>query len=171
MGRLSVGAAQTSDCGTDIPTVRPSRIVEKKNEEEKENAPPVAGFGNRRNRMRAQIRGLELLLYESPSVRLTLSDISRTLHLERTYCSKIFPTLVGKCYSKWIRDIRMAAARRLLLERQYSITEVAHDVGYDDITTFERNFRKSYGVSPTTFRELQSTVGRVDVGMKGMLRR
>jgi AraC-like DNA-binding protein len=113
-----------------------------------------AVVASRRSAMQDHIRRLELALRNSPSTRVSLSDISQVLHLEKTYCSRLFPALVGKSFSRWLREIRMACAQRMLVESSCSITALAHEVGYDDLTTFERNFRKTYGVCPTTYREI-----------------
>jgi YesN/AraC family two-component response regulator len=111
--------------------------------------PPRA---NRRARTRQCIHRLKQILEESPQMTLTLDDLAQLLNLERTYCCKLFQELTGAYFSHWIRKIRIAKAQSLLRLSAYTITEVSHAVGYDDITTFSRNFRKELGLSPRSFR-------------------
>jgi AraC-like DNA-binding protein len=98
------------------------------------------------------IEFLELAIRRSPTLDVTLSDLACLLNLERTYCSRFFRTITGKSFSNWIREIRISLAREFLLFGRHSITQVSLTVGYSDITTFERNFRKETGMSPTSFR-------------------
>jgi AraC-like DNA-binding protein len=108
----------------------------------------------RREKARECIDRLQHILEESPQTPLTLADLAQLLNLERTYCCKLFQELTGACLSQWMRKIRIASAQRMLRVSAYTITEVSQAVGYDDITTFSRNFRKELGLSPRTFRRL-----------------
>ena len=47
----------------------------------------------------------------------------------------------------------MLEARRLLHHTELQIQEVAAKIGYDDIQSFSRFFKKQEGVSPTKYRE------------------
>jgi len=58
--------------------------------------------------------------------------------------------LTGLTPKKYVKDIRLAQARQLLEDQVYdSIALVAYEVGYKDIRTFSRNFKKRYGKSPS----------------------
>lgn len=105
-------------------------------------------------RVREYFNRLESILKESPHISVTLSDLAYILDLERTYCCRVCQEITGKSFSRWIRGMRIARARLLLRVARYTVTDVAHAVGYDDITTFERNFRKEVGMNPTTYRRL-----------------
>jgi YesN/AraC family two-component response regulator len=97
-----------------------------------------------------------VVLSESPHLPVTLSDLAYILGLERTYCCKVFQQFTGISFSRWIRGIRIAHAQHLLDVGKYMVTDVAHPVGYGDITTFERNFRKEAGTCPTDYIALTS---------------
>jgi two-component system response regulator YesN len=43
---------------------------------------------------------------------------------------------------------RLEAAKRLLAEMKYSVNEIAQMVGYNEINTFTRVFKKHEGVTP-----------------------
>ena len=115
-------------------------------------APQSRAGTDRRSRAAETIRLLQLLLEESPDMQLRLHEVAYLLHLEKTYCSRVFRNLCGKSLTEWIRAIRIGMATHLLRRTTFTITEVAHAVGYGDITTFERNFQKELHVSPKTFR-------------------
>ena len=86
------------------------------------------------------------------SERLTLSRAAEVAGLERTYFSRFFHAVAGRTFSEWNRAIRMERAKALLLRRGPSILSIAITVGYTDITTFERAFKKYAGISPRAYR-------------------
>ena len=53
-----------------------------------------------------------------------------------------------------IRSIRISKAASLIMQKKYSIQEVAEMVGYNDITTFRKHFTKQFGVSPSRYNTL-----------------
>ena len=112
----------------------------------------AVGARDRRSMARLRVLCLEVALREHPQLRITLTDVAQLLTLERTYCSKYFQFIVGEPFSRWIRRIRIETAQSLLANSEMSVTEVSYAVGYDDVTTFERNFRRQLGTNPTAFR-------------------
>lgn len=115
---------------------------------------------SRRVRMRVYIKQLEEVLSESPHVPFTLADMASILNLERTYCCKVFREVAGKSFSDWLSNIRIGYAKTLLLIEGLTVTDISSASGFNDITTFERNFRKRVGVSPRTFRQLNRVARR-----------
>ena len=97
----------------------------------------------------------------SRAMRYVLSDLSKRhplakvasiAGLERTYFCKLFQQSVGLTFSSWDRFVRMEYAKELLAKGDLPITTISIDVGYTDVTTFERNFRRFVGRSPSRYR-------------------
>jgi AraC-like DNA-binding protein len=55
-------------------------------------------------------------------------------------------------FTQWNASVRIKEAKRLLHELDLSITAVGASVGYDDVTTFERVFKRLEGVCPREHR-------------------
>lgn len=91
---------------------------------------------------------------EDLTKRPTLREVADLAGVERTYFCKVFRETTGVRFSDWNRRIRIDHAKRLLADYSLCVTAVAAAVGYDDVTTFARNFRKLEGVSPTRYRRL-----------------
>lgn len=53
-----------------------------------------------------------------------------------------------------IRSIRISKAASLIMQKKYSIQEVAEMVGYNDISTFRKHFTNQFGVSPSRYNAL-----------------
>jgi transcriptional regulator GlxA family with amidase domain len=54
---------------------------------------------------------------------------------------------------KWLTQIRLEHARRLLQGSRKSVGEIADDSGFENVTHFSRVFKKKYGLSPLRYRQ------------------
>jgi len=86
---------------------------------------------------------------------LSLARAAQICGLERTYFCRFFRARVGMSFSEWSRRIRIERAKALLRGEHRSVLAVALAVGYKDITTFERNFRRCERLTPAEYRKLQ----------------
>jgi two-component system, response regulator YesN len=86
------------------------------------------------------------------SKRWTLTDAAQIAGLEATYFSKLFHQTTGRTFLEWSSKVRVEEAKRFLRASDLSITAVAASVGYSDLTTFERAFRRVEHVSPAQYR-------------------
>ena len=89
---------------------------------------------------------------ENLSRPLSLAEAAYLVGLERTYFSRFFRDTVGCTFSDWSRGLRIEKAKILLRRRGPTIFSVAISVGYSEITTFERAFKKETGLSPRAYR-------------------
>jgi two-component system response regulator YesN len=90
------------------------------------------------------------------AVRPSRADVARAAHLDPAYFSKRFLRATGYTFSEWSARIRVEYAKTILETTILQIAEVASSVGYEDVTTFARNFRRYEGTSPRGYRDLVS---------------
>jgi len=62
-------------------------------------------------------------------------------------------TVAGTSTAEFIRTIRIKRAAQLLADKQRTITEIAYDVGFNDLKHFRTVFQKHFACSPTEYRE------------------
>ena len=84
--------------------------------------------------------------------RATCASAARIAGLERAYFSKRFRSVMHVSFTEWNARVRVDEAKRLLRAIDLSITAVGASVGYDDVTTFERVFKRLEGVCPREHR-------------------
>ena len=89
--------------------------------------------------------------YGDPS--LCLSRISDLFHISESYFSFLFKKAVGVNFSTYLEQIRMTQAKHLLETTNIKITDLYVAVGYNNLTSFRRAFKKKYGVAPNAIRE------------------
>ena len=83
---------------------------------------------------------------------LSLRDVAGELGLTPGHLTTVVRRRTGRTVQEWIIERRMAEARRLLVETDLAIQEVARQVGIADPGYFSRLFRRTYGTSPRDWR-------------------
>jgi AraC-like DNA-binding protein len=66
---------------------------------------------------------------------------------------RLFARVVGVTPHQYLVRSRLRHAARLLPDRTRSITQIAYDVGFGDLSNFVRTFHRAAGVSPRRFRQ------------------
>jgi len=87
----------------------------------------------------------------------SLIELSESIGVSKSYLSRIFKTDTGISLWDYLNRFRIQKAKELLLLTDESITEVAADVGYEDVSYFSRVFRKIAGCSPRAYRQQSLT--------------
>lgn len=84
---------------------------------------------------------------------IKIGEIADRLHVNRSYFSTLFKSIVGKAPHEYLSDLRMEKAMNLMNSYGYSVTVTANSVGFSDVFAFSRAFRNRYGISPTEYRK------------------
>lgn len=85
---------------------------------------------------------------------LTLEAIAEVANFSKFHFHRIFSSFVGETLFDFIQRIRIEkAAAKLIGDRSAAITEIAFDVGFNNISAFSRAFKRVFGDSPTEYRK------------------
>ena len=86
---------------------------------------------------------------------INTDELAKQFGLSRSALSSAFPQHTGLPLHKYIAQKRIQKAQTLIRTRPgMSLSEVAVKVGYEDNSTFYRNFQRITGMSPTKYKEL-----------------
>ncbi len=91
---------------------------------------------------------------------ISLNDISAHVSLHPTYLGRIFKSNTGKTITEYLSSWRIEQAKRLFDDSHLSLREISAMVGFNDIHSFMRYFKKYEGVTPGEFRTLQKNPDR-----------
>ncbi len=80
-----------------------------------------------------------------------LEIFRQEMNLSRSTLSRKLHALTGQSPTEFIRTIRLKRAASLLNQNFGSVTEVAYEVGFNNLSYFNRSFKKQFGKSPTAF--------------------
>ena len=72
--------------------------------------------------------------------------------LSRKYFSTFFHRKTGICFKEWTDLLRIRRAAELIREHDHSLTQVAFNVGFRDMRTFERVFKKHMQSTPRAYK-------------------
>jgi len=83
---------------------------------------------------------------------ITIENVAKHVGIERTHFSKKFQSQYNMSPMAYLQQIRMEEAMLLLTSTPYKMSEIALSVGYSDLPTFSKAFKKINGMSPIQFR-------------------
>lgn len=96
---------------------------------------------------------LRNFLIENYSQEINLNLIANNMNYSSSYLTRIFCQAYDCTPSKYIINLRMAQAQKMLLHNpELSIKQIGEAVGYHDQGYFSRIFKKQVGKSPFEFR-------------------
>lgn len=89
---------------------------------------------------------------------ITLGDVAKAVGYSPAYLTHLTRRRTGRTIQQWIIARRMVAARRLLLETDQVVEQIATQIGYQHSVHFFRQFRQLHGKTPQTWRVDQRAV-------------
>ena len=99
------------------------------------------------------IREFNFLVEQYYNTKHTVAEYAELLHKSPKTISNTFSKIGTKTPLSYIQDRKMLEAKRLLLYTDIQIQEIAFKIGYDDVQSFSRFFKKQEGVSPSAYRD------------------
>jgi AraC-like DNA-binding protein len=87
---------------------------------------------------------------------LSLGEVAARHRLSARYVGMLFES-EGTSMTEFVREERLKRARSILLNPRFAcrrIAEIAYEVGFNDLSYFNRSFRRRFGHSPSEVREL-----------------
>lgn len=83
---------------------------------------------------------------------VSVADLARLAGLSTSHFSALFKASSGYGVVEYVKRLRSARARELLMTTNLSVGEIATQIGYADAFYFSRQFRAVNGTSPSAFR-------------------
>lgn len=87
------------------------------------------------------------------SRRITIAEISAELGLSQSHFMKYFKKTMGTSFVEYLNEYRLTMASRLLLVSSDSILNIAGEVGFENLSYFNRVFKKRFGITPRDYRK------------------
>ncbi|MEO1133402.1 MAG: AraC family transcriptional regulator [Cyanobacteria bacterium J06639_1] len=84
---------------------------------------------------------------------ISLADVAETVGRSKSYLTSLVRRETGRTVLGWILERRLREAKRLLGQTDLSVETVAETVGFNNPAYFIRQFRKSNGVTPHSWRQ------------------
>ncbi|MFF2483918.1 response regulator [Paenibacillus sp. NPDC058071] len=95
-------------------------------------------------------------MQEQTEMSFTQEQIAKVANMSRGYFSQCFKDIMGMNFHKFVKDMRLARSKQLLLTTNRPIYDIAEQTGFKDEKYFSRLFLLEVGVLPSDFRNQQS---------------
>ena len=84
---------------------------------------------------------------------MTLEELAVVANFSKFHFNRIFQSIVGETPFQFILRVRLEkAAALILINKNESISEIAHKCGFSDISIFSRNFKSYFQISASQYR-------------------
>jgi AraC-like DNA-binding protein len=91
-------------------------------------------------------------IQQHPSEVISLREAAEIAGIEMKYFSRYFHEKTGVNSRNWTTHTRITQAMEMHVFRNYLIIDVVFKIGFKDLRSFERAFKKCTGMTPSGFR-------------------
>ena len=85
--------------------------------------------------------------------KLTMSEMAELCRISQSYFSRMFTTTVGENFTNYVNRQKIQRAKKLLRDTDKSVTQISTELGYGDVSTFIRLFKRFEGTTPQVYRQ------------------
>jgi AraC-like DNA-binding protein len=106
----------------------------------------------------ARLLAIKSYIVERLHSEFTLAEVAAGHRVSARYVRMLFES-EGTSFSEFVREERLNRARAMLIAPQFDslcISEIAYRVGFNDLSYFNRTFRRRFGASPRELRQADS---------------
>ncbi|MDH6305416.1 AraC-like DNA-binding protein [Parabacteroides sp. PF5-5] len=94
-----------------------------------------------------------LFLHENYQRSITLADVANLINASESSVTRFLKKWTGKTFIDNLNEIRISGSISRLIETSDTISEICYKSGFNNLSNFNRIFRKKKGVTPTEYRE------------------
>lgn len=92
-------------------------------------------------------------IFNNHAGEISMSEAAAVAGMTPPMFSKHFKRAIGQNFSDLVRKLRLAHAKRLLERTDSSISEICFDVGFSNLSNFNRHFMNDFNETPRQFRQ------------------
>jgi len=92
-------------------------------------------------------------MYDNFDRSISLSEIAKIVNMSEVSFSRFIKKRTGNTFIDSLNEIRLGHASKKLIETTHSISEISYHCGFNNISNFNRIFKKKKGCTPKEFRE------------------
>jgi AraC-like DNA-binding protein len=120
---------------------------------------PKTGISNSSNRSlhfiekeQKKIDRVKNYLHDNFQQQINLNDMSNEMHMSPTYFCRWFKRAIGHTFITYLNKLRIEQACRWLTSTDWDVSEIAYQTGFQNVTHFNRVFKKEKSKSPLAYR-------------------
>ncbi len=112
---------------------------------------------DRRNESAARVASYAARLGSEFYTAVSLDEAARTVGLGRRRFTELFREVTGESWRRYVHRLRLEYAARLLVSTDRSVTAIAFECGFEELSHFHHSFKTAYGLTPLAYRTQSAT--------------
>ena len=93
-------------------------------------------------------------LLNHPETKESLEELAKRFYVSKSYLSRIFREVTSFTVNEYKNINRIKKSQQLLSHSSYSVTEISELLGFENMTYYERVFKKYAGMTPLKYRKI-----------------
>ena len=85
---------------------------------------------------------------------IKISQIAKTFHYNERYLGRLFKREMNMSFRDYITRQRLTQSKMLLKNTDNTVLYIANKLGFNNVTYFNRQFKKHFDMTPTQYRKL-----------------
>ena len=99
-----------------------------------------------------KIKEAKIILEQNIAASTSIIELAHAVGINDFKLKKGFKEIYGTTVYGYLKDLRMLEAKKMLLENNRSISEIAMLCGYKFVQNFTKAFKQEFGITPDKFR-------------------
>lgn len=84
---------------------------------------------------------------------IKISHIANVFHYNEQYLGRLFKESTNQTFNEYLNSQRLIHSKDLLIDTDFTVLEISNRVGFNNISYFNRLFKKQFGLTPTEYRK------------------
>lgn len=111
--------------------------------------------GDNKGNLSPAVRVAKKFIKNNYAKNIGLNDVAQVVNLSPVYFSVLFKKETNANFVDYLNRVRIDAAKEMLREIKYNISEIAGGCGFSDYRYFSKIFKKIVGITPSDYRSRQ----------------
>lgn len=103
-----------------------------------------------------RLREVFFFIINNYEKKIKLEEVAKSACLSIQYFCKFFKKVTGFTFKEYLISLRIDKAKELLLKNNLSITQIAYQVGFENLSYFYRTFKRFTNLNPSSYRFLKN---------------
>ena len=99
------------------------------------------------------IENLKNYIEANLEYKIDITMLADIFHYNEKYLGRMFKRKTGYSFSEYINQRRIERGREMLLKNNDTVINISSKVGFNNVTYFNRQFKRFYGMTPSEYRQ------------------
>ncbi len=92
-------------------------------------------------------------IFKNYRKKVTLEDVASLLYMTPTSFSRYFSIINNKPFSRFLSEIRIKHACKMLIETEESVSNICYDAGFNTLSNFNNQFKEIMSKTPLEYKK------------------